>query len=79
MTPERIIGATRKCFECINSITWEDQDRYNHLLYMCDQIPTFVLEGRSDKALVWLGFIQGTLWMEDLATIAEMRRWNMHD
>ena len=34
----------------------------NHLLYMCNQVETFVAEGRRDKAFRWLGFIQGAMW-----------------
>lgn len=49
----------------------------NHLLYMCDTGKQFVQDERIEKAMRWLGFVQGALWALGIATIDEMKRWNM--
>lgn len=47
-----------------------------HLLWMCDQIPTFLQEGRREKAMRWLGFLQGALWVLRWRTIEAMKTDN---
>jgi hypothetical protein len=34
----------------------------NHLMYMCEQAQVFIKEDRIEKAMRWLGFLQGVLW-----------------
>ena len=51
----------------------------NHMLYMCDLIEAFVAEDRIEKAMRWLGFIQGTLWMMGSFTLNEMREHNTQE
>ena len=58
----------------VKSPSW---DRRCHLHWMCDQIPGFLKEGRREKVMRWLGFIQGTLWALDEYTIEEMKHHNM--
>jgi hypothetical protein len=36
----------------------------------------FVEEGRRDKAMRWLGFIQGVLWVQRIYTIDELKLHN---
>lgn len=48
-----------------------------HLLYMCEMGKDFVREGREAKAMRWLGFLQGSLWGFGIASIDEMKHWNM--
>jgi len=38
-------------------------ERLRHLFFMCDEIEKFVEEGEMYKAMRWLGFIQGMVWL----------------
>ncbi len=55
----------------------DDQTALRQGLFMCDQIEEFVHEERIGKALCWLGFLQGVLWMTGAASIDDSRRANM--
>lgn len=35
----------------------------SHLLYMEEQIAHLLAEGRTEKAMRWLGFMQGVVWV----------------
>lgn len=48
-----------------------------HLMYCCGQIVLFIQEGRREKAMRWLGFVQGALWTLSVATIDELGKMNM--
>lgn len=48
----------------------------NHLLWMCDQFRDFLREGRREKAMRWLGFIQGAFWVLGLRSVEEMKNDN---
>lgn len=48
-----------------------------HLLYMCDEGARFVREGRAEKAMRWLGFLQGVVWSRGHASLDELKRMNM--
>ena len=50
-----------------------------HLLYMCESIRGFIAAGRREKAMRWLGFLQGALWVRGLATIDDMKEANRPD
>lgn len=39
-----------------------DRERIAHVLYMIDTIQEFCRDGRTEKAMRWLGFMQGVLW-----------------
>jgi len=47
--------------------------RFQHLRWMCQEIPKIIAEDKMDKANRWLGFLQGGLWATNLKTIDEMR------
>lgn len=47
-----------------------------HAAWMICKIPEFMAAGRSEKAMRWLGFVQGYLWARGLAGIDEMKEWN---
>jgi hypothetical protein len=61
-----------------------DSVRLNHLLWMVGETRTFLdrLAGDRDdrgdreKAMRWLGFIQGGLWSLGVSTIDEMKNHN---
>lgn len=47
-----------------------------HLLWMCGQIPVFLQEGRREKAMRWLGFLQGALWAYRWRSVEAMKTDN---
>ena len=47
--------------------------RLSYVRWMCQQIMS---KDDIDKANLWLGFIQGVLWAEEIFTIQEMRDHN---
>lgn len=49
----------------------------NHLLWMCTKIPSLIQEERLDKAMRWLGFLQGALWALEILSVEESKRLNM--
>jgi len=49
----------------------------NHLYWMCDQVAVFISENRIEKAMRWLGFIQGAFWVLGVRTVEEMKKDNM--
>lgn len=51
----------------------------NHTLWMLGEIRTFVSEGRREKVMRWLGFVQGSLWHWGFRTVEEMKKDNMPD
>lgn len=54
-----------------------DQPNERHLLWMCGQVPEFLAAGRIDKAMRWLGFLQGAMWAMGIRSVEEMKRDNM--
>lgn len=49
--------------------------RMNHLRWMCDEVPRIVDEN-VEKAMRWLGFMQGAMMVLDVMTVAEMKEDN---
>jgi len=47
-----------------------------HIRTMLNKIPKFMEDGREDKAMRWLGFIQGWLWARGFYTIEQMAGHN---
>jgi len=65
------INPTRK------PIQYDDrQDARSHLNWMCEEAQGFIRDGRRDKAMRWLGFIQGALWGMCDVTIEQMKELN---
>jgi hypothetical protein len=50
------VDAFRKAPE-VDDLSWAA-----HLKYVCVEAQRFVDEGRIEKAMRWLGFLQGVLW-----------------
>ncbi len=48
-----------------------------HIVWMATQGIEFVGRGDRDKAMRWLGFIQGALWGKGLVSIDESREVNL--
>lgn len=61
---------------CLYSMTDQPASMENSLLHarwMCLQIPWFLEEEKIEKAMRWLGFIQGVLYAQGIFSIDEMR------
>ena len=92
MTPEQVFAVCRryaslldaKGCEAVQDPKAETQEaKLNHVRWMCDETVEFVdlfLEGKGqghlDKAMRWLGFIQGVLAVSNILTIEEMKADN---
>lgn len=50
--------------------------RIAHVLFCLGEIKKFVAEDRREKAMRWLGFVQGYLWVCGVCTIDELGRMN---
>lgn len=67
-------------FDCLperNAEATELRARLNHLTWMCMQVSDFVDGERIEKAMRWLGFLQGAMWALGVRTIEESKRDNM--
>lgn len=51
--------------------------RDEHLAFMCEEGVRLVEAGRREKAMRWLGFVQGALWASGRAPIDTLKRMNM--
>lgn len=60
-------------------LDYENDPKLRHLIEMIPQIRVFLDEDRRDKAMRWLGFIQGTLEAKGVYTIEEMANHNKPD
>jgi hypothetical protein len=91
MTPERVLdvvntyekrfaqhGVTPLCIR--ETVVSPDPTPYNrevrHLAWMLGEIRTQVAAGEIEKAMRWLGFLQGALWTYGWYTLDEMRDHN---
>jgi exonuclease I len=59
--------------------TFRTDQRIAHLLFMCQEARTFVETDRVEKAMRWLGFLQGALWSHGYCTLDELRQHSMPD
>lgn len=44
-----------------------------HVRYMCQEAPKFIDGGKIEKAICWLGFIQGVLFVEAQYSIEDLK------
>ncbi len=51
-------------------------DRREHVMWMLDQIGDFIDAGRREKAMRWLGFVQGWMWERGRSKIDETKDAN---
>lgn len=51
-------------------------DLLSHALYMLDEIPKFIESGRMEKANRWIGFLQGILWSQGIASVQGFMNMN---
>lgn len=52
---------------------------HKHILWMTEQVPKLIDEGKIEKSMRWLGFIQGALWARGLVSIGDLRAQNGKD
>jgi len=50
-----------------------------HAHWMVNEIPQFLYKERREKAMRWLCFVQGILWMARLQTIDQLKEDNRSD
>ena len=50
-----------------------------HASWMIDQMKGFLEEGKREKLMRWLGFVEGCLWMGDIFTIDAMKEHTRPD
>lgn len=55
----------------------DDVTRLRHASWMCLEVVRMVADGKVEKAMRWLGFVQGAMWSTGFRTIDEMRHDNM--
>jgi hypothetical protein len=47
-----------------------------HVLYMLARVDEFMAAGRREKAMRWLGFVQGWLWASGMSSIDDLKNAN---
>ncbi len=83
VTPEKCKQALCECADIITKAHPEavayrtnpvsKERNPGHLLWLCHNAVELVDQGKVEKAMRWLGFVQGAMWMMGLCTIAELR------
>ena len=83
MTPDEVSGlATYYEIQIMMSVGLftepkrENTPTVSHLLYMCQEIPNLIKAGKIEKAMRWLGFLQGVFCEKDFYTIDQLRDHN---
>ncbi len=61
----------------VKFINFGERAALGHVLWMCVEAQKFVNEGRMEKAMRWLGFIQGALWARSYSSIEDLKVDNM--
>lgn len=51
----------------------DNQGSIAHIKWMLQQIPIQLENNKIEKAMRWLGFVQGVLWCKNIRSIQEMR------
>lgn len=85
MTSEQVLAAAEKYEALVRRHVTEakrfslvgllpsKQDCLAHVLYMVPGLREHLSSGKSEKAMRWLGFVQGVLWVVGLMSIDEMK------
>jgi hypothetical protein len=58
-------------------VTFGQRGALNHVLWMCAEVKKLVEEDCIEKAMRWLGFIQGALWSMSFFSINNLKVDNM--
>lgn len=76
MTPAKVNEVLDK-YELLCDIL--ELDAIPHIQSMIPKIRVFLDEGRIEKAMRWLGFIQGILWTHDVYSLEALKSHNRSD
>lgn len=90
MSDDLLRDAFARCRVLISSFAMLDPERntgslpgtpasYKHLIWLATAGPELLETGHREKAMRWLGFIQGALWWGNLASIEELKAMNRQD
>jgi hypothetical protein len=90
MTDEKVKEAFDKCHALLRMFASFEPERnieampgtpasYKHLIWLALNGPALLDQGKRDKAMRWLGFIQGAIWWGRLAGIEELKAMNRPD
>jgi hypothetical protein len=52
---------------------WQEGTVEGHIHWMCQEAQTFLEKNKVEKALRWLGFIQGVLWCLGYKSLDDLR------
>jgi len=78
MTSEKIRQAFAACRALIVANPVRHGTAHQHLAFMCGEGASYA-EERREKAMRWLGFVQGALWRDGYATIDTLKNMNRPD
>jgi hypothetical protein len=73
--PHRLVDELAR--STVHDLTNRDAKR--HLKFMAHEILKFLEEGRREKAMRWLGFMQGVAWARGDLTLEEVKELNKPD
>lgn len=62
-----------------NGIEGFNASSMEHALFMCDEIPKLMEASKREKAMRWLGYLQGALTAIGVLTLEEAKKMNMPD
>lgn len=90
MTEAKLVSAFAACGKILWDLgEWESvrnihalpgtAEGFKHLSFVAEEGARLVLEGRREKAMRWLGFLQGALWNCRLATLDQLKNMNRPD
>lgn len=69
-------GEARRYSDADQGIPMSQFDLAAHCMWMTQEVPTFVDAGRREKAMRWLGFVQGAGLGLGCWTLTDVKRWN---
>lgn len=85
MTDEKLLQVIDELEKLAPTAPWgygldqPDASHGEHVLSMFPRLRVLVAEGRREKAMRWIGFIQGALWAWGEADLETLKRMNMAD
>jgi hypothetical protein len=81
MTPDKIRAVLQEYFQRLawlfggapqrNQVATGLREQVPHIMWMCEETSKFLNDGRIEKAMRWLGFIQGWLWASGISSAGE--------
>ena len=75
MTPEKVEEILTE-YEYLLDSMYELNDELSHVRTMMPRMRGFLREGRIEKTMRWLGFIQGVLWIQNIYSLEALKSHN---